>query len=142
MATRGSSPVAGSARAHVEDLSRLACGAEFFDRTTHLDFKLVEHGRTDLADELAVLEDALEEAARETGSPATEEGGVGRLLASRPDLAAGLEVFLDRALAVLGPLNPDDLASAVPVAAGLHVTPAQAAGLEVVRRGRIEPQNN
>jgi hypothetical protein len=127
---------------HLKALSRLPYGSIYFDRTAAMDFKLMERGSTELADELALLEESLAESAEKLGKASGEAGGVGRILDREPDLK---EIFTDlvaRILAVLGDPEPEELLGRVPVAVDLHVTPEVSGSLGLLKKGRLDAQNN
>ena len=127
---------------HIEVLARLPYGPLFFDRTAALDFRLVEKGATELADELALLEEGMAGVAEKLGAAAGKLEGVGRLFQARPEIRERLAGLLGRILPVLGHPAPSELAGRVPVAVDLHLSPRQSATIGLVRRRRIEISNN
>ena len=130
------------AERHLKVLARLPLGPLFYDRTAVVDQKLVERGCIDLADELAMLEERLAEVARDGKGRPGEPGGVGRLLAADPDLARELGDLLGRILPVLGDPEPEELVGRVPVAVELHVTPERSAGLDLLKKGKLDASQN
>ena len=127
---------------HLQALSRLPYGSIYFDRTAAMDFKLMERGSSELADELALLEERLAEAAEKLGKTSAEPGGVGRILDRDKDLKATFADLVARILAVLGDPEPEDLLGRVPVAVDLHVTPEVSGSLGLLKKGRLDAQNN
>jgi hypothetical protein len=127
---------------HLQVLSRLPLGPLFFDRTAVVDQKLLERECADLADELALLEERLVEAATAPGGRAAEPGGVGRLLAADPDLSRDLTDLLGRILPVLGDPAPEELIGRVPVGVELHLTPERAGGVGLLKKGRLDASRN
>jgi len=127
---------------HLQALSRLPYGSIYFDRTAAMDFKLMERGSSELADELALLEERLATTAEKLGKASGEVGGVGRILARDKDLKAIFGDLVARILAVLGDPEPEDLLGRVPVAVDLHITPEVSGSLGLLRRGRLDAQNN
>ena len=127
---------------HLQALSRLPYGSVYFDRTAVMDFKLMERGSSELADELALVEERLAEAAEKLGKASGEPGGVGRLLDRDPDLKATVAELLARVLAVLGDPEPEDLLGRVPVAVDLHLTPEVSGSLGLLKKGRLDAKNN
>ena len=127
---------------HLAALECLPYGPLLFDRTSALDFRLVELGETALADELALLEEKLAEAADGAGDAIREPRGLGRLLKAQPELRQALGEVLGRILPVLGEPEPEDLAGRVPVAVDLHLAPREAAGLPLARKRRIDASTN
>ncbi len=129
------------AERHIQALSRLPLGPLFYDRTAVMDQKLVERGCTDLADELALLDERLAEAGQGV-SRAAEPGGVGRVLAAEPDLKNDIANLLGRILPILGDPQPEELVGRVPVGVELHLTPERAAGLPLPGKGRLDAGQN
>ena len=127
---------------HLQALSRLPYGSIYFDRTAAMDFKLMERGSSELADELAMLEERLAATAEKLGKASGEVGGVGRILARDKDLKAIFGDLVARILAVLGDPEPEDLLGRVPVAVDLHITPEVSGSLGLLRKGRLDAQNN
>jgi len=122
---------------HLRSLERLPWAPLFFDLTAALDARLIEAGRSDLADGLALLEERLAEVAATQGAGLTDPGGVGRVLAAEPDVRLDLARLLGAVLAALGDPEPADLAGRPLIGADLHVTPASLDGLPGLRRNRF-----
>ncbi|MFQ5719382.1 MAG: hypothetical protein ACE5IK_07510 [Acidobacteriota bacterium] len=141
MTDRQAAPERKAVQEHIEALSRLPYGALFFDITGALDFRLVEKNATDLADELALLEEGMAAAAERLGAEAARPHGIGKILAAEPGIRELLEELIGRILPVLGHPRPGTLAGRVPVAVDLHVTPGRAAGIGLMRR-RVESSTN
>jgi hypothetical protein len=133
---------AGLVERHLKVLSRLPHGSVYFDRTAAIDFKLMERGCAELADELALLEERLAEVAEGLGPKAGEADGVGRILAGDEDLRSALTELLGRILEALGDPEPEDLLGRVPVAVDLHLTPEVTGSLGFLRKGRLDVKNN
>ena len=122
---------------HLRALERLPYAPLFFDLTAALDARLVAGGRADLADELALIEERLAELAPAVSAGLAEPGGVGRLLATGPDLRLELGRLLGLVLAALGDPEPAELAGRPLVGADLHLTPATREGMPGPRGRRL-----
>ncbi|MFQ5671082.1 MAG: hypothetical protein ACE5HD_11285 [Acidobacteriota bacterium] len=136
---RASSPLLGS---HMQAFRRLPYGTLLFRCTAAMDLKLVERGRTDLADELALMEERLGRTARSLGKEAAAPGGLGRVLDAAPEARELFETLLARILPVLGDPTPRDLLGGVKVSADLHATPSRLAPLPLFKRGELDPGRN
>ena len=127
---------------HHRVFAKLAHGAEFFDRTSRLDFRLVEAGRADLADALAIVEERLVAAAEAAGQGASKPGGVQRLLDADPELGEQFDNLLAEALEALGRPEPEAFGSAVQVAPDLFLTGQRSTDFPLLRKRRIDPSRN